>query len=118
MRGDEERVIAAFERHLQAGGWTVEREVEFCDLLAERDGARLYVEAKGRTEAIGTDVDTMYGQILRRMPIADDPAARFAVVVPDRAARAALRVPGRVRALLRVEVFSVTEDDRVVGPLG
>jgi hypothetical protein len=28
----------------------------------------LYAEAKGRTAAIGLDVDTLYGQLLRRMP--------------------------------------------------
>jgi hypothetical protein len=61
----------------------------------------------------------MYGQILRRMPIdADDEANRFVVVVPTGAAeRAALRVPARVRALLRVAVYTVDEDDKVVGPL-
>jgi hypothetical protein len=72
MRGDEAKVVAAFEQCLVATGWQVSREVEFCDLVAERDGRRLFVEAKGRTEAVGTDVDTMYGQILRRMPLAED----------------------------------------------
>jgi hypothetical protein len=84
--------------------------------FAERDGERLFVEAKGRTEAIGTDVDTMYGQILRRMPLAEDPTARFAVVVPTRAEKAALRVSSRVRALLGVEVFVVDDADAVTGP--
>src|SRR4051794_10558219 len=116
MRGDEARVVAAFERHLRDAGWSVSREVAFCDLVAERDGERLFVEAKGRTEAIGTDVDTMYGQILRRMPLAEDPTARFAVVVPSRAEAAALRVPSRVRALLSIEVFVVDDAGRVSAP--
>jgi hypothetical protein len=116
MRGDEARVVAAFERYLRDAGWRVSREVEFCDLVAERDGERLFVEAKGRTAAIGTDVDAMYGQILRRMPLAEDPTARFAVVVPTRAENAALRVPSRVRALLGVEVFVVDDADVVAGP--
>ncbi len=116
MRGDEQRVVDAFARYLSEHGWAVSAEVEFCDLVAEREGERLFVEAKGRTEAIGTDVDTMYGQILRRMPLAEDPAARFALVVPTRAERAALRVPPRVRALLRVEVFVVAGDGSISGP--
>jgi hypothetical protein len=116
VRGDEQRVIDAFARYLTDRRWSVSPEVEFCDLVAERDGERLFVEAKGRTAAIGIDVDTMYGQILRRMPLVEDPAARFAVVVPTRAEQAALRVPARVRALLNVEVFVVDDEDVVSGP--
>ena len=116
MRGDEQRVVDAFARYLSDLGWRVSSEVDFCDLVAERDGTRLFVEAKGRTAAIGTDVDTMYGQILRRMPFAEDPSARFALVVPARAADAALRVPQRIRALLGIEVFVVADDDSVSGP--
>lgn len=106
-----------FAQHLSGLGWEVTPEVDFCDLVAERDGERLYVEAKGRTAAIGTDVDTMYGQILRRMPLAEDPSPRFAVVVPTRAQHAALRVPPRVRALLSIEVFVVSDEGAVSGPL-
>jgi hypothetical protein len=109
-------VVAVFERHPHDARWRVSREVESCDLVAERDGERLFVEAKGRTEATGTDVDTMYGQILGRIPLAGDPTARFAVVVPSRAENAALRVPPRVRALLGVEVFVVGDADAVTGP--
>jgi hypothetical protein len=115
--GDEARVIEVFERHLLRDGWSVQREVEFCDLIASRDGGKLYVEAKGRTQATGTDADTMYGQILRRMPIADDPTAHFAVVVPERARNAALRVPNRVRELLRIEVYVVSDEGAVDGPV-
>ncbi len=116
MRGDEQRVVDAFALYLRARGWAVSAEVDFCDLVGERDGQRLFVEAKGRTAAIGTDVDTMYGQILRRMPLAEDPAARFAIVVPTRAEQAALRVPPRVRALLGIEVFVVDDGGAVTGP--
>jgi hypothetical protein len=82
MRGDEERVVKAYAGWLERSGWTVSREVEFVDVYAERGEERLYAEAKGRTAAIGLDVDTLYGQLLRRMK---DPAtnARYAVVVPD-----------------------------------
>jgi hypothetical protein len=109
-------VIDAFARHLAEGGWNVSPEVDFCDLVAERAGERLFVEAKGRTAAIGTDVDTMYGQLLRRMPLAEDPGSRFAVVVPTRAELAALRVPSRVRALLSVDVYVVDDGGAVSGP--
>jgi hypothetical protein len=55
----------------------------------------------------------MYGQILRRMPLADDPVGRFAVVVPEEGLKAALRVPQRVRELLRIEVYTVNERGHV-----
>lgn len=110
MAGDERRVVAAFCDHLRADGWTVTTEVRHCDVLAERDGARVYAEAKGTTNEPGLDVDTLYGQLLRRMPDEDDPAARFAVVVPERIAWAAQRVPPRVRELLRIDLYTVGSD--------
>jgi hypothetical protein len=115
MRGDEARVIRAFVSWLEANGWSAEQEVDFCDFVARRDGVTLFAEAKGETEAIGTDVDTMYGQILRRMPIAEDESYRFGVVVPTRARDAALRVPKRTRDRLRISVFEVTTEGEVRG---
>jgi hypothetical protein len=114
-----ETVIAAFARYLESDGWSVTHEVDFCDLVAQRDGQRIYAEVKGRTEGVGIDADTMYGQILRRMPLdADDQPVEFAVVVPSGAAlRAALRVPERVRELLGISVYSVDEGDLVHGPI-
>jgi hypothetical protein len=81
MRGDEERVVAAYVSWLDRNGWTVSREVDFADVYAERGPDKPYAEAKGRTAAIGLDVDTLYGQMLRRMK---DPgsAARYVVVLP------------------------------------
>jgi hypothetical protein len=116
MRGDEARIVQAFHEHLEAAGWTVTREVDFCDLVGERDGGRLFAEAKGRTQAVGVDSDTMYGQLLRRMPITDDTTARFVVVIPVGSLTAALRVPRRVRELLRIDVYSVDEEGQVAGP--
>jgi hypothetical protein len=113
MRDDEARVIQAFVRWLEAEGWSVEQEVSFCDVVARRDGETLFAEAKGETAAIGLDTDTMYGQILRRMPIEEDDSYRFAVVVPTRAVAAALRVPKRTRDLLRIAVFEVTAEGAV-----
>jgi hypothetical protein len=114
MRGDEKRVVDSFCRFLEAHGWQVEREVDFCDVAAVRGVEKLYAEAKGRTAAIGLDVDTLYGQLLRRMPIAEEQRARFAVVVPDVALAAAARVPVRVRNLLRIDVYTVDEGGSVV----
>jgi hypothetical protein len=53
MRGDEARVVAAFCEHLRAQGWAVTTEVAWCDVRAERDGAVICAEAKGRTTAPG-----------------------------------------------------------------
>jgi hypothetical protein len=108
MRGDEKRVVDAFVAWLQANGWKADTEVNFVDVYARRGGECLYAEAKGRTAAIGLDVDTLYGQLLRRM--ADPgPGTRYAVVVPTAAVRAALRVPGWVRERLDLDVYEVDD---------
>jgi hypothetical protein len=112
MRGDEKRVVDAFVAWLQAEGWTTATEVNFVDVYAKRGEERLYAEAKGRTSSLGLDVDTLYGQLLRRM---GDPAAnaRYAVVVPTEAVTAALRVPAWVRQRLSVDVYEVKDTGQV-----
>lgn len=108
------RVIDAFCAWLVQEGWSVEREVDFCDVVARRGVQTLFAEAKGRTAAIGLDVDTLYGQVLRRMPLEDrDPDVRFALVVPSEAKRAVLRVHPRVRDVLRIDVYEVALDGSV-----
>ncbi|MEP6698030.1 MAG: hypothetical protein ABJA34_14315 [Pseudonocardiales bacterium] len=81
MIGDEARVVGAFCSWLEREGWTVRREVKFVDVVAERGEEHLFAEAKGRTSAVGLDVDTLHGQLLRRMPD-ETRTARYAVVVP------------------------------------
>lgn len=109
-RGDEARVVAAFCDWLRAEGWEhVETEVAHCDVVARRGPTTLYAEAKGWTSSPGGDVDELYGQLLRRMLEGDDPHTRFAVVVPTAVEWHALRVPARVRELLRVDVFVVDD---------
>ena len=119
FRGDEARVVEAFRAWLEEQGWDVTLEVKHVDVLARRGDQVLWAEAKGHTgESTGTDVDTMYGQILRRMPITDDRNARFAVVVPTRARAAALRVPSPVRSLLRIDVYVIDDDGQVEQVVG
>lgn len=115
-QGDEARVVAAFCNWLSSDGWQVDTEVAFVDVVARKDGATMFAEAKGITSAPGLDVDTAYGQLLRRMPAADRPNDRYALVVPTEALTAALRVPSRVRALLRIDVFAVSQDGTVTAP--
>lgn len=113
MRGDEARIVDSFCAWLQSQGWSIEREVDFVDVVAEKDGERIYAEAKGRTTAPGLDIDTMYGQLLRRMPPEEVGTARFAVVVPSVSVHMAKRVPTRVRELLRISIYGVDEEGRV-----
>jgi hypothetical protein len=112
VRGDEKRVIDAYVTWLERNNWTVRREMDFVDVYAERGDERLYAEAKGRTTSPDLDVDTLYGQLLRRMRD-PKPGARYAVVVPTAALNAALRVPAWVRERLSVDVYEV-DDDTVV----
>ncbi|HVX69864.1 MAG TPA: hypothetical protein VHA79_09260 [Mycobacteriales bacterium] len=90
----------------------MQREAKFCDVAATRGDERLYAEAKGRTTDAGLDVDTLYGQLLRRIP-ADGLKYDLGVVVPTNAVGAALRVDRHVRAQLGITVFEVTDEGQV-----
>ncbi len=70
--------MADFATWLTEGGWQVETEVEWTDVVATRGSERLVGEAKGVTSSPGLDVDTLYGQLLRRMTTPDghDPVRR------------------------------------------
>jgi hypothetical protein len=109
----EAEVVDFFCAALRADGWAVTTEVKFVDVVAEKDGATIYAEAKGHTSSTGTDVDTMYGQLLRRMGDKPEARARYAVVVPHTALAATLRVPTWVRSRLGVDVYAVYENGRI-----
>lgn len=115
MRGDEERVVAAVCAWLRSHGWHVQTEVDHVDVLATKGGRSLYAEAKGSSSVIGTDIDTMYGQLLRRMRNSDDDTARFAAVVMDepKSLRAVRRVPAHIRELLNIDIYTVSIDGHV-----
>src|SRR5919107_3942579 len=109
-------VVPAFQRWLETQGWETETETGFVDVVAHRGNETIYAEVKGRTKSRpGAGLDTLYGQLLRRMPVeeAGDPNTRFAVVIPTGAEAAALRVPRRVRDLLRIDIYAVSDDGQV-----
>ena len=110
--GKESEIVADFVTWLEASGWKVRTEVGWIDVLAERDGIRLIGEAKGITSSPGLDIDTMFGQLLRRMT-EDDDTIRYAVIVPEKVVHAVLRVPCRILKALRVEVYGVAADGKV-----
>ena len=108
-------VVPAFRRWLEAQGWETEIETGWVDVLARRGDETIYAEVKGRTKSRpGAGLDTLYGQLLRRMPVEEvGPNTRFAVVIPTGAEAAALRVPRRVRELLRIDIYVVSDDGQV-----
>jgi hypothetical protein len=111
---DEERIIHAFCTWLTEQGWTYEREVEFVDVVAERDGVRLFVEAKGKNNGPARrGIDTLYGQLLRRMTHGRAETVRYAAVVPDNCMDAVLEVPKEVLELLRIAVYIVDDNGAV-----
>ncbi|MGX1546964.1 hypothetical protein [Streptomyces adustus] len=111
---DEDRVTEAFRTWLLSEGWTpLDPTDRWSDLEAVRGDERLICEAKGRTSEKGTsDADIAYGQLLRRMT-SQEPTTRYALVVPSSSVKAAERVPGHIRRLLRIDVYEVTDDDLV-----
>lgn len=112
-RGDERRVVSAFCDWLRSDGWKVDTEVAFIDVMAQKEGTTLIAEAKGITSSPGLDMDTAYGQLLRRMTAEPHDSQRYALVVPVETLAAALRVPHRIRALLALDVYSVGHDGAV-----
>ncbi|MCX4807098.1 hypothetical protein OG594_36710 [Streptomyces sp. NBC_01214] len=110
---DEDRVTDTFRTWLLAEGWTpIDPTDRWTDLEAVRGSERLICEAKGRTSEKGIDADIAYGQLLRRMA-SQDPHTRYALVVPSSSLKAAARVPAHIRQLLHIDVYEVTDDDRV-----
>lgn len=112
---EERRVVNTFVRYLESQGWVVDTEVNYLDVLARREGEELRAEAKSDTkENSGLDIDTMFGQLLRRMGEEVDPSVRYAVVVPPSCVRKVERVPQRILDLLRIEIISVDPDTNEV----
>lgn len=113
-KGSEAPVELAFKRWLQAAGWTLINEPgSWADVIAERGEERLIGEVKGHTAGnTGLDMDTMFGQLLRRMK--PDAATTWAVIVPTRSLPAVLRVPLEIRRTLGIRVFEVRDDDEVI----
>ena len=109
-------VVPAFRRWLETQGRETETETGFVDVVARRGNETIYAEVKGRTKSRpGAGLDTLYGQLLRRMHVEEvgEPNTRFAVVIPTGAEAAALRVPRRVRDLLRIDIYAVSDDGQV-----
>ena len=104
--------VELFSEWLESRGWNVQLEVEHLDVLATKGDLTLRVEAKGHTKYPGIDVDTAFGQILRRMN--SDPGVRYALVVPATIRSAVERVASDVRSLLRLGIYLVGEDGTVV----
>jgi hypothetical protein len=105
----EAEVEAAFVRYLLERGWDVDTDkVDHADVVARRGAEHIVAEVKGTTTSPGLDVDTAYGQLLRRM--GDRPEGTcFAIVVPESARKAALRVPEEVRWRFGIDVWVVDE---------
>ncbi|MFG6196888.1 hypothetical protein [Nonomuraea sp. JJY05] len=100
-RMDEVRATAAFRRWLTAQGWIVEPAGRgSADVVASRGTQQLIGEVKGHTGDPGTDLDTAYGQLLRRMSHGG-PEIRYALIVPISICRHTERVPASIRQIMR-----------------
>lgn len=105
----ETEVEGAFVRYLLDRGWDVDTDgVDHADVVARRGAEHIVAEVKGTTTSPGLDVDTAYGQLLRRMGDRPD-GTRFAIVVPESARKAAVRVPAEIRWKFGIDVWVVTE---------
>lgn len=109
----ENEILAAFLTWASNNGFEEEAVRGHEDAVITDHHGIVIVEAKGTTKSAGTDVDTLYGQLLRRMHQHHPISTRYAAVVPDTALDAALRVDDRVREQLRIDVYSVGPDGTV-----
>lgn len=95
----ENDVVNAVARHLEATGWSIAQVLTTSDrgvdLVAERNGVRLHVEAKGATSSKKTS--RRYGMGFERKQVFDHVAkavhTALAVVARGNGTRAALAVP-------------------------
>lgn len=109
----EAAVQLAFVKYLIERGWEVTTDnADYTDVIAGRGDELLLAEVKGTTTAAGLDVDTAYGQLLRRMRERPE-TVRYALVVPESTRRAALRVTDEVRRMLGIDVWVVDEAGNV-----
>lgn len=63
------------------------------------------------TGSVGTDVDTLYGQIMRR--ISGEIDDQYAIVVPAQVLKSVQRVSSAVRLKLGIVLFVVADDGTV-----
>jgi hypothetical protein len=110
--GRESEVVAVFAQWLADNGWRVRTDVAFADVVAERGDDRLIAEAKGVTSSPGLDMDTLYGQPLRRMTPTQ--RTRYAIVVPESLVPTASRVSASIRQRLDIDLYGVAMDGTVL----
>jgi hypothetical protein len=113
--GSEATVIEVFSTWLAERGWEcapLPPHGDHPDIDARHpDGRRLVVEAKGFSRDAGADLDTGYGQLLRRMK--GEPATTYALVVAGTVVRFAQRVPSDVRSSLGIALYAVDAGGKV-----
>jgi hypothetical protein len=107
----EEEIHQHFEIWLRSSGWTLLRDQGLADVVAVRDGIRLIAEVKGITQSAGLDIDTAFGQLLRRMT--RDSATSYGIVVPSELKPVALRVSDELRRALRITIYLVESNGDV-----
>ncbi len=71
-------VQASIEEYFEQQGYEVEKDGQV-DLIAVKGSDRWVVEAKGITEAIGTDFNTCLGQLVKCMTSRED---KYAIAIP------------------------------------
>ncbi|MDF2944393.1 MAG: hypothetical protein K0S01_3251 [Herbinix sp.] len=85
---------------------------EQVDLIAEKEGERWIIEAKGLTSAIGTDFNTCLGQLVKSMK---DDNTIYAIAVPnqEKYKRQCGLISDYFRKLVGLHILLVAENEDI-----
>jgi hypothetical protein len=114
----EDDTLRAFLAWTDTNGLTPQPRRDHEDAVMADDYGVVTAKAKSATSSVGLDIDTTFGQLLRRAHPDHPSTTHCAVVVPASVESAALHVDATVREQLRIDLYVVGDDGVVDNPLG
>lgn len=104
-------VQTSIEKHFEVQGYDVEKDGQV-DLIAVKGSDRWIIEAKGVSEAIGTDFNTCLGQLVKSMTSNE---SKYAIAIPKHAKykRQCLLLSSYFRELVQLHIIVVSDNGEV-----
>jgi len=104
-------VQTSIEKYFEYQGYALDNEGQV-DLIAVKESDRWIVEAKGISEAIGTDFNTCIGQLVKSM-VSDE--SKYAIAIPKhpKYKRQCLLLSSYFRELVQLYILVVDDNGEV-----